>query len=434
MNLKFTRIASALLMAAAVTVGGVLETKGQTVLFTDDFESESPSGFTRVLAPAVDFPNGQFNDPGNGDVFGIVDNTASFAISDESATSFPSDTQGFADSTKTDLFLGFTDTVNDLNPDPDADGGVLSEVSVVWTFDVTGQSNLGLSFDVAAMGNFEGPLGRNDPNAPFAFDADTLSFTASIDGGAAQEIAFGTGQDGGTLSYTLESGTVTELGDPFAIGTRQMDNNVVGTVIDNNFQNLSFAIPGSGSSLELTLVARFDGGAEALGIDNLQITAGNTGGLPGDFDNDGDVDVDDIDAYAAVLGQSATGNEEFDFVEDGNITLADLQFHVENYVMTNNGQTGTFLGDLNLDGTVNVLGDAFTIVGNLNGPATSYAQGDLNLDGTVNVLGDAFTLVGNLGSNNNPGSSASASAVPEPGTLSLLTIAAVGLAARRKRA
>ena len=55
-------------------------------------------------------------------------------------------------------------------------------------------------------------------------------------------------------------------------------------------------------------------------------------------------------------------------------------------------------GDANLDGTVDVLGDAFDLVGNLGttGGAT-WAQGDFNDDGNVDVLNDAFILVGNLG-------------------------------------
>ena len=55
-------------------------------------------------------------------------------------------------------------------------------------------------------------------------------------------------------------------------------------------------------------------------------------------------------------------------------------------------------GDSNLDGTVDVLNDAFALVGNLNtSGATSWAQGDFNADGVVDVLGDAFILIGNLG-------------------------------------
>ena len=55
-------------------------------------------------------------------------------------------------------------------------------------------------------------------------------------------------------------------------------------------------------------------------------------------------------------------------------------------------------GDANLDGQVDVLNDAFLLVGNLGttGGAT-WAQGDFNGDGNVDVLNDAFILVGRLG-------------------------------------
>ena len=98
---------------------------------------------------------------------------------------------------------------------------------------------------------------------------------------------------------------------------------------------------------------------------------------------------------------------------------------------TANGQKGTSAGDVNLDGTVNVLGDAFALVGNLNNPASSWAEGDLNADGTVNVLGDAFLLVGNLG-NSNGSEGPSASAVPEPGSLSLLAVCTSCVFLRRR--
>lgn len=126
------------------------------------------------------------------------------------------------------------------------------------------------------------------------------------------------------------------------------------------------------------------------------------GGLVGDFDGDEDVDVDDIDFYFGLIPSDATGElAQLDLNGDGQITLDDLTTHVETYVQTSNGQTGTFRGDLNLDGSVDVLNDAFTLVANLgNLNATSYGQGDLNVDGVVNVLGDAFVLVANLGSSN----------------------------------
>jgi hypothetical protein len=55
-------------------------------------------------------------------------------------------------------------------------------------------------------------------------------------------------------------------------------------------------------------------------------------------------------------------------------------------------------GDANLDGQVDVLNDAFALVGNLGTTGgASWAQGDFNGDGTVDVLNDAFALVGQLG-------------------------------------
>ena len=55
-------------------------------------------------------------------------------------------------------------------------------------------------------------------------------------------------------------------------------------------------------------------------------------------------------------------------------------------------------GDANLDGQVDVLGDAFALIGNL-GTTTGavWANGDFSGDGAVDVLGDAFILIGRLG-------------------------------------
>lgn len=125
--------------------------------------------------------------------------------------------------------------------------------------------------------------------------------------------------------------------------------------------------------------------------------------LVGDFNADQDVDVDDIDFYVGNIGLPVTEElAQLDLTVDGQIDTDDLQTMVENHVQTSNGETGTFLGDVNLDGNVSVLEDAFLLVGNLGALATSYAQGDLNLDGTVNVLEDGMVLIGNLGASNAP--------------------------------
>ena len=70
---------------------------------------------------------------------------------------------------------------------------------------------------------------------------------------------------------------------------------------------------------------------------------------------------------------------------------------------TSNGLTGTFAGDTNLDGVVDVLEDAFTLIDNLGTVVTSWSQGDTDADGTVAALGDAFVLISNLGSSNATG-------------------------------
>ena len=90
-----------------------------------------------------------------------------------------------------------------------------------------------------------------------------------------------------------------------------------------------------------------------------------------------------------------------DLDADGVVGENDFEFHYLELVETPNGVKGTFAGDFNLDGTVDVLGDAFILFGNLGLPVTSWSQGDLNGDGMVNVLGDAFGMLSNLGRTNN---------------------------------
>ncbi|MDA8563985.1 hypothetical protein N9L06_05985, partial [Mariniblastus sp.] len=125
--------------------------------------------------------------------------------------------------------------------------------------------------------------------------------------------------------------------------------------------------------------------------------------ITGDFDVDGDVDGDDVDFFIGNLDQPATGNfTQLDLDGDGDVTIADHNFHVTTLVVTSNGVTGALLGDVNLDGVVDVLSDAFALVANLGQSATSRSQGDLNADGATTVLGDAFILISDLGQSNDP--------------------------------
>ena len=141
-----------------------------------------------------------------------------------------------------------------------------------------------------------------------------------------------------------------------------------------------------------------------LALSETDIDITEIGGpLLGDFDSDGDVDCDDLDGCVGNLGMAATGAlAPLDLDVDGFLSLTDANSVITTLVMTSNGNVGTFPGDLNCDGTVNVLGDAFILVGSLGSAVSSYSEGDINFDGTVNVLGDAFILVGSLGLSNNP--------------------------------
>ena len=141
-----------------------------------------------------------------------------------------------------------------------------------------------------------------------------------------------------------------------------------------------------------------------LALSETDIDVTEIGGpLLGDFDSDGDVDCDDLDGCVGNLGMAATGAlAPLDLDVDGFLSLTDANSVITTLVMTSNGNVGTFPGDLNCDGTVNVLGDAFILVGSLGSAVSSYSEGDINFDGTVNVLGDAFILVGSLGLSNNP--------------------------------
>ena len=144
-----------------------------------------------------------------------------------------------------------------------------------------------------------------------------------------------------------------------------------------------------------------DNAGGAVFVDNVQFGLENAVEpepvVVGDFDFDGDVDVDDINFYTLNLGQPAAFNPAMDLNNDGFITLVDHNLHVTTLVDAN-GLSGTLVGDVNFDGLVDVLNDAFVMVSNLGSSGVGYAEGDLDANGLVDVLGDAFRLISSLGS------------------------------------
>ena len=159
----------------------------------------------------------------------------------------------------------------------------------------------------------------------------------------------------------------------------------------------------NGDGIDDFIVGASSGGANDGGYARVFVSQGALPPSTGDFSGDGNVDGADVDFYIGNLGRPASGAlAQLDLNNDGTITLADHDQLVTTLVMTSNGVTGALLGDINLDGRVDVVGDAFILVANLLQSITSRSQGDLNADGQVTVVGDAFILVSDLGQSTDP--------------------------------
>ena len=141
-------------------------------------------------------------------------------------------------------------------------------------------------------------------------------------------------------------------------------------------------------------------------VPNTLGTVVQNGIRAGDLNNNGVVNEEDInflrrrqlfvgDSFGSLFRDR---NLAPDLNQDGMINELDRYEIVENYVETTQGGIGTFLGDFDLDGDVDVLGDSFIFVANLGSSTIRWSMGDINGDEEVDVLGDGFILAANLGS------------------------------------
>ncbi len=266
-------------------------------LARDDFDDPiGLNSFTQSPLP------GAFSSSGDGfERFEVgVSSSIPASLVDASGNGSPIDNQGIVDeASKTDGWFGITDIVNGDNPS--------GMGTATWEFDIAGASNLSISIDMAAMGDFEG-------------SSDSFEWTYAVDEGPAMALFTSSVDEAGSATYTLADGDSFLLNDPLVMN--DIDGNA--TQLSNLFQTLSASIDEIGDTLTIQLVASTDGGSEAFAFDDIVIEGVTlVAGDDADFDQDGDVDGDDFLAWQRGLGTGTT-LAEGDANRDGQVDSEDL--------------------------------------------------------------------------------------------------------------
>ena len=249
-------------LALGAVASSAVAAFAQTEVTRYDFDSNIVGSPARNLSFTQSPLPGAFTSPGDGfERFQRgVSGSIPFGLLDDTCVIFPGDVQGMVDETKLDGWFGVIDLVNDDNP---AGTG-----TATWTFDISGFTDLEISIDMAAMGNYELP-DSGGLCGGFPCVLDFYNFTYSIDGGAAMPLFTSTVVDGGSRDYNLACGA-----GPFTLSD-PLDVN--GVNMSNLFQTLTAAVAGTGNTLTLTFSAGTDGGEEGFAFDTIVITS-NPGG------------------------------------------------------------------------------------------------------------------------------------------------------------
>jgi len=136
-----------------------------------------------------------------------------------------------------------------------------------------------------------------------------------------------------------------------------------------------------------------------------------------DYDGDGDVDADDVDILCDAVA-AASDDLQYDMDNDGDVDEDDMVTMIETAVEVDiDGDDvpdlyGSFQGDFNLDGTVDIA-DLAVLRTNSGQAGMGYADGNANCDDLVD-LADLTILRGTAGSSVSP--------VPEPASTGLLLL------------
>ena len=281
--------------------------------------------------------------------------------------------------------------------------------------EIFGADNPGANQDQDSLRILQGAPGQERELLVNITAADTLNFsTFHFDAGNNPNPSNGDTYSNVTVSFIDGAGVETILTDGdsrslLSVPGDGSQSSATGNWLDLDFDASGFSLAaGESGAFRLRF---FDTNpfnlaqptlAAAVHLDNIAITAVEPSATAsGDFDGNGVVDCVDLDGYVGNIGTPATGmHAALDIDMDETLTEDDANSTIMNLVVTSNGITGTFPGDFDCNGTVDVLGDAFALIANLGSTVTSYSAGDTNFDGTVDVLSDAFALIANLGNTN----------------------------------
>ena len=150
-----------------------------------------------------------------------------------------------------------------------------------------------------------------------------------------------------------------------------------------------------------------------------------TDGVRGDFNSNGTLDAGDLDLLA---GGMAANDKNFDLDGDNDADYDDRKLWVKDLKKT-------WIGDANLDGEFNSgdLVGTFVVGKFETGQAAGWAEGDF--DGNKLFDTSDFVAAFQDGGYENGPRAATLAAVPEPASLTMFLLSALGLAgfARRRR-
>lgn len=231
-----------------------------------------------------------------------------FAIADDSLVTFPGDAQGVVNDKKLDAFFG----INDMQHATDNPTGT---GTATFQFTISGRSNIKIAIDLGAMGNFEATT----------TPPDAYTFTAVVDGGSPITVFTVTANEGPTQNYRLASGTLASSIDPLWVdGT---------TNLINVLRTFTFPLNVTGNNLTLTLSASSNGDGEAFVFDNILLYECTGGGdpcpCPGDVNNDGLRDINDLTLFLSAFGLPATNCADVN--GDGVVDINDLTLFLSGF-------------------------------------------------------------------------------------------------------